>query len=146
MPVSGQVDPPCQAGQQVAGKRQGEGQHDESDCQWLAEADDPVHELAEPGREAGGAPFWRLGEGGRVVAECPFANREGEDVDRYDREGVGVQRGEKGQREIDPEQKAADRRAEHLEWPGDQATEQPHCNRSGGRMAVEMPQARVEQR
>jgi len=88
---------------------------------------------------------WRFAETG-AVAGRQAADLVRDQIQRDNGERVGVQGDEHRQRQIDTENQRADRRAEHLERTGNQSAEHPRRHRAGRRMAVEVPQPRMQQR
>lgn len=124
VPLPDEVVAPGQAGQQVAGWGQHAGQGDQAEEQGASQVGCPGHQGSEPGRQAGAAHLRRGRELSGPGPEYPLADRERQQVDGDDGEGVGVQGGEQGQGQVDPQGQAADCRRGHLEGAGDQSAEQ----------------------
>ena len=117
------MDPPCQPGQDIAGTGEHSGQRDEPQSQGPSQVCGPVGELSEPVKETAVKIGWR-DERPAVRTEDPLAEGEGGEIQGHDGEWVGVEGREECQRQIDPEHDTTERRAQHLEGPGDQAAEQ----------------------
>ena len=138
MAVADEVKPPGTARQEVTGQRQGVGEHDQADRQWTGDGQHPVLHCLRPGDEAVEIKGRWHQEAGRVADQQP-ADLVGQQVERDDGEGVGVERHEQRQRQVDAEQDGAQRCSGHLERPRDQAAEQAGGDRTGCRTAVQVP-------
>ena len=80
-----------------------------------------------------------------AATEYELPDTEGNDIKRDDGERVGVQRGGKCQRQIDAKDQAAQRGTEHLEGARNQAAEKSRRDGASCRVAIQVPQTRVEQ-
>lgn len=91
MPVADEVEPPSAARQQVAGQRQAVGKHDQADGEWSGDGQHPrLHGLS-PCRKTIEIEGRRRQEAGRIADQQP-ADLVGQQVERNDGEGVGVER------------------------------------------------------
>ena len=80
-----------------------------------------------------------------AAAEYELSDAEGNDIKRDDGERVRVQGGGECQRQVDAEYQAAQCGAEHLEGARNQAAEKSRRYGARCRVAIQVPQARVEQ-
>ena len=144
-PRADQIPAPDSLDAEVAKRCQGERQQEQSDNQRLAQSVRPRRQGPNPLTEGLQAEIGRRNEITVPVAEDKLTDTERDEVERNDRQRVGIQRGNQRHGQIDPKDQATNGGSKHLQRTRDQSAEKPNTNGTGRRVAIEMPQTRMQQ-
>ena len=145
-PGANEIEPPRRLCREVAGDGQQGREHDKTDDQRLSEPVGPRRHGMHPADGVAHVVFrwWCKSD---MPPKHELTDTDRNDVERNDRERIGViQRSDQRQRQVDPEDQAAEGGAEHLERAGDQSAEKACCHGARRRVAVEVPEPWVQQR